>query len=392
MSSQSFRFRVQAVGASLMCLATLSFSGCGGSSGGDARFLFIGIGGPSGVGPGTGQPGPGNGDPAIFQPPSQPSADRLYVTQSQEGTLGVYDAETYQPIDEIFVGSDPRGLSYDTGRERILISLSGGSGTGSVVSLDAAHLNTAPLTVPSGGGSSLDLAYDATNDVVWASSLSFAVAAFRGSDLTPLSGSPITPVYGAATVVVEPNGNRVFVSESLFSGGALAVIDAATRTLLAEVDTSPNDTEIADGLAYHPGFQHLYLGNLGTDPDTLLALDASTTIPTIIQTVSSGEGPASIEVDTGRNRIYVVNFEADTLTVYPVSNSPTAPIGSPISVLTTGEEPIDVYYDAIRDRILVANLSGDSLTVYNAATLTQLTGSPFPLGDGPYALEIQPAP
>lgn len=390
MSSHSFRRRVQAVGLSLVCLAT--FSGCGGSSGEDTRALFAGVGGASVVGPGTGQPGPGNGDPAIFQPPPQPSADRLYVTQSQDGTLGIYDAETYQSIDEVSVGSDPRGLSYDTERERILISLSGGSGTGSVVSLDAAHLDTAPLTVPSGGGSSLDLAYDATNDIVWASSLSFAVAAFRGSDLTSLSGSPVTPIYGAATVVVEPNGNRVFVSESLFSGGALAVIDAATRTLLAEVDTSPNDTEIADGLAYHPGFQHLYLGNAGTASDTLLALDASTTIPTILQTVASGEGPSSIAIDTGRNRIYVVNTEADTLTVYPVSNSPTTPIGAPISVLSTGDQPIDVYYDTARDRILVANLSGDSLTVYSAATLTQLTGSPFILGDGPYALEIQPAP
>ena len=380
-------------------LAGLLLTGCGSSGGGASDPSRIWVANQDSdvprPGPGTGIPVPFNPSPTPTLTPEPPGA-RLYVTESQGDTLAVYDAESYQLIDRVTVGDDPRGLSFDTVREKVLISLLDGT----VQTLDANDLDAAPQsTAPVVDAGSLALLYDNINDAVWVASLSGtdALAALAADTLAHLSGSPVNDsgVMGLGNLALSPDGQLMYVSRSEIGNAAVLVVDATTRAVLhivSTIDPLGDLNDAADGLAYHPVFDHLYVGNPdfdGLDDDTVAVLDASQDPPVVIQQIPCGQTPSSIAVDLDRNRIYVTNYTASAVQVFSVADTLT-PL-TLLNTLPTQPEPVSVLYDAENDRIITSNFADDSLTVYDAATLLEIPGSPIPAGDGPNCLYLQPS-
>lgn len=349
--------------------------------------------------------GPGNGTPVPFgpgsspTPPVDPPLGLLYVTESQSNTLAVYDTKTFALVSRVNVGTDPRGLSFDTERNRVLISRLDGS----VLSLDADDLNATPLQVPPVvDPGSLSAFYDAINDAVWIGSLSEfnSIAALNADTLTHLSGSPIVAlpspsptIEGIGNIIVEPSGQRAYITQSVGAKASLIVVDAVTRAMLYHIDTmdpSGDLNEGADGIAYHPDFGLIFVGNIdysSTVNDTIAVLDTSSDPPVVIQHLSCGAGPSSLAIDFGRNRLYATNYNASAVQVFSITNS-----GTPLALLTTlptTAGPVSVVYDEYFDRIITSNADSDRLSVYDADTLTQIPGSPFVAGDLPNGLYIR---
>ena len=104
-------------------MAAALLTGCGGSSDSLPPTLTWTAGSsnsPVVVGPGT---GPGTGEPVPFVPPTEPlGGSYLYVTETEGDALGVYNPDTYQLVARVPVGDVPRGLTFDSSRERVLVS------------------------------------------------------------------------------------------------------------------------------------------------------------------------------------------------------------------------------------------------------------------------------
>ena len=336
--------------------------------------------------------GPGTGDPVPFVPPSEPlTGSYLYVTETEGDALGVYDAGTYQLVARVPVGDSPRGLSFDTSRERVLVSLTGGS----VVSLDSNDLQASPqTTAPVVDDGSLALFYDLANDAVWVSSLSETnnVVALAAATLAHLSNSPTldSDLNGMGSIEVEPSGEHAYFTRSVVDSPAVAVIDATTRTLLHVIDTSGSITgtgKAADGVSYDSARDRLYVGNVDFSmdgEDSVVILDAALDPPPIIGQVLCGPGPTSIAFDSARSRLYVTNFNSAAVQVFSISA--TAPYLTLVQTLPCEGDTVSVVYDSEHDRIVASNYTFDNLSVFNAATLQELPGSPFPAGDGPNSL------
>ena len=386
-----------------LLLISLFVSSCGDSSGsvsGGPRSTDqdAGLGG-YGFGPGNGDPVPFGPDGSPTPTPPTPPVGYLYVTESVSGTLGVYDTRTFALVTRVNVGTDPRGLSFDTRRNRVLISRLNGS----MVSLDANNLSAPPIEVaPVVDPGSLSVFYDGVNDAVWVGSLSEfnSIAALAAATLTQLSGSPLpvppTPnptIEGIGNIIVEPTGQRAYISQSVSEKATLIVVDALTRAVLYNIDTmnpSGDLNEAADGIAYHPLFEMVFVGNIdfgSTVNDTIAVLDTSSDPPVVIQHLSCGSGPSSLAIDFGRNRLYATNYNASAVQVFSITDS-----GTPLALLATlptTAGPVSVIYDEYWDRIITSNADSDRLSVYDAATLTQIPGSPFVAGDLPNCLYIR---
>lgn len=373
-------------------MAAALLTGCGGSSDSLPPTLTWTAGSsnsPVVVGPGT---GPGTGEPVPFVPPTEPvGGSYLYLTETEGDALGVYNASTYELVARVPVGDVPRGLTFDSTRERILVSLSNGS----VVSLDADDLEAPPqTTTPVVNDGSLAILYDLANDAVWVASLSETnnVVALAAAILTPLSNSPIldSDLIGMGSIEVEPAGEKTYITRSVVDSPAVAVIDATTRTLLHVVDTSGSITGIgkaADGVIYDFARDRLYVGNVDFSmdgEDSIVILDAALDPPPIIGQVLCGPGPTSMALDSARSRLYVANFNNAAVQVFSISA--TAPYLTLLQTLPCEGETVSVVYDSEHDRIVASNYAFDNLSVFNAATLEELPGSPFPAGDGPNSL------
>ncbi len=389
----------QRSGIVAFCLGGLLLAGCGSSSGGDGADLRSYDFSQGAARPARPDVGPGTGTPFPFVPPPNPApTSLLYVTESEGDSLAVYDPETFELVERVPAGEDPRGLSYDTQRGRVLVSLLDGT----VLSFDADDLEAAPQsTAPVVDPGSLALLYDETNDTVWVSSLSEFnnIVALAASTLTGLSGSPVADpaLVGMATMEMNDTGNRLYVSQSTVGSPNVAVIDAATRTLLYIVNTAADPSgstdELCDGLAYHPSYDYLYVGNIDfitTGNDSVVVLDAAQEPPVEIGRVASGQGPSSLALDLGRNRLYATNYTGSAVQVFTLAET-----GTPIALLQTlptEEGPVSVAYDAENDHIITSNFDSDTLTVYDAETLQQIPGSPFTAGDGPNSLYLYTPP
>lgn len=96
-------------------------------------------------------------------------------------------------------------------------------------------------------------------------------------------------------------------------------------------------------------------GNLNTENGTLYAIDPKAR--TIIKEYETGRTPTSLCVASKRNRIYVTNFDDDTVTIIDTKTGDvkTKPTGSKPLVSAVNEKTGDVY---------VVNHKGASLTIF----------------------------
>jgi YVTN family beta-propeller protein len=83
---------------------------------------------------------------------------------------------------------------------------------------------------------------------------------------------------------------------------------------------------------------------------------------TVIATISVGEGSRSIEFDSVNNRMYVTNWDDDTVSVI---NTATNGV---IETISVGDAPHGMAFDSANNRMYVVNAYDNTISVINTAT------------------------
>lgn len=137
------------------------------------------------------------------------------------------------------------------------------------------------------------------------------------------------------------------------------------------------------GLAVDSTRQRVYVANYGSD--SVSVIDSNTN--TVLQTIGGITAANGITHDPQHNVIWVTNHSTDQVT--PIQANADATAFTTLPPITVGDMPWGVTYDPVHNYIYVANSLSDSVTVINAETraiVTTITGAflrPFHLAANP---------
>lgn len=137
------------------------------------------------------------------------------------------------------------------------------------------------------------------------------------------------------------------------------------------------------GLAVDSTRQRVYVANYGSDSVSVINSNTNT----VLQTIGGITAANGIAHDPQHNVIWVTNHSTDQVT--PIQVNPDATAFTTLPPISVGDMPWGVTYDPVHNYVYVANSLSDSITVINAETravVTTLTGSflrPFHLATNP---------
>ena len=135
-------------------------------------------------------------------------------------------------------------------------------------------------------------------------------------------------------------------SSGLFSY-ALAAENAVIATL--SVGTTP------EGVAFDSVNTRMYVPNY--NDDTVSVINTATNA--VIATVSVGDGPLGVAFNSANNRIWVANTADDTVSVIETG------LNSIDATINVGDNPIDLAFDSANNRMYVANYVDNTVSVIN---------------------------
>jgi|GEM_PF-3301222 len=245
------------------------------------------------------------------------------------------------------------------------------------------------------------------------------------------------PYNDAFVAKFQPNGSLAY--SSFFGGDAsyergYGIALAATDEVFLSGDTDSTDFPTTPGAfdSTLDGFGDAYVAKLRLRPETQTQptpVPAHTCAPTPLGTVTVGQEPRGLAVDSLRQRVYVANYGSDSVSVInshtntvlqtiggiptangithdpqrnmlwitshstdqvtPIQVNADATAFTTLPALNVGNQPWGVVYDPVHQYVYVANSLSDSVTVINAETravVTTLTGRflrPFHLAVNP---------
>ncbi|MBE7472147.1 MAG: hypothetical protein DPW09_35515 [Anaerolineae bacterium] len=245
------------------------------------------------------------------------------------------------------------------------------------------------------------------------------------------------PFSDAFVAKFQPNGSLAY--SSFFGGDAsyergYGIALAGTDEVFLSGDTDSTDFPTTPGAfdSTLDGFGDAYVAKLRLRPETQTQptpVPPHTCAPTPLGTVTVGQEPRGLAVDSLRQRVYVANYGSDSVSVInsqtntvlqtiggiptangitfdsqrnmlwvtshstdqvtPIQINADATVFTPLPALSVGDQPWGVAYDPVHQYIYVANSLSDSVTVINAETRTvvaTLTGRflrPFYLAANP---------
>jgi 6-phosphogluconolactonase len=204
-------------------------------------------------------------------------------------------------------------------------------------------------------------------------------------------GTPIaTGASPYAIVGLDTGGQRfVFVGNEGSNDVSAFVVNSATGALTA-VPGSPfaagtDPKAMALALPWWGGY-NLYVANAGSDTVSAYNIDTNTgaLTPLSTATIATGEGPASIVINSNLGYVFVANNGgSNDISAFSLSPSGLTPV--PGSPFPAGGNPLSLDFGAGGNFLYAANpdatnpsVSGFSIDPATGA-LSPLSGSPFPL-------------
>jgi YVTN family beta-propeller protein len=280
---------------------------------------------------------------ALLTLPAAAQAGRLYVSNEDDGTITVLDADRNAAIATIAVGKRPRGLALSPDGQRLYVPVSG--------------LPKCPP--PISDEECARLPRDPAADGI-------AVIDTRALARTAL----FTGVSDPERVAVSRDGRRLYISEE--DAARLAVMDAVRGRVMATVAVGREP----EGVRISPNGRWVLVTS--EEDNTVTVVDAKTNA--ILGTAKVGRRPRDLAVSADSRTAYV-SGEADA-SVYRLALPGGAPAAQVIT-LRPQARPMGVALDASRGRLYVSTGHGASVAVISLegpSLLTEVTTGGRPWG------------
>jgi YVTN family beta-propeller protein len=282
---------------------------------------------------------------------------RLYAVDQDADRVLVLAGDRTQS--SIPVGKQPNSIAIDPGINRIYVV---NVGSGNVSVIDGSS-NRVVATVPTdvrpyaiGMDTSLHRAY-----------------------VTNTFSNKITVVDGATNKAQQlEGGSKDFVENDVRRHRAFFISheDPALTILDADRSTHREDLGLSHpwGLAVDEQRGIVYVTEIGKD--TLIAYHEG---GGKTDQVSTGSMPDAVAIDEATNRIYVANYEGDSVTVIDGATMKA------MATVAVGTHPQALAVDGKRHRVFVANTHSDNVTVIDSGNRVVAT---LPGGTNPYAVAV----
>jgi YVTN family beta-propeller protein len=150
-------------------------------------------------------------------------------------------------------------------------------------------------------------------------------------------------------------------------------------TPLIQAQTVTNTITVGDGpfgLGVNTSTNKIYVANNAAN--TVSVIDGSSN--TVTATINVGSGPQGVGVNTSTNKIYVANAAANTVSVISGSSDSVS------STVNVGSVPQFIGVNTETNKIYVGNRNGDSVSVIDGSS--DSVSTTITVGDGPFGVGV----
>ena len=269
------------------------------------------------------------GGPDMHGAAIAPEFGRGFISESNPGSVVIFDLKTLAKIGELRVGDDPNGIIYDHLTKRIFTA---DRGSKRVTAIDA-KTGTIAGTIENLGGRTEHLASDESGHVFLNMQDRNTVLKLDAKELKVLETWPTAPCQAPSSMDMDRAHARIFIG--CRGAGMMIVVDAksgkivATNPIGGGVDAAEFDPKT--GLAYF---------STGADGVLSIFREKSPDQYELVENVKTQAGARTMAVDRKTGRVYVAAADLGPRAVpTPENPRPRPPvIPGTFSVLVIGQQ------------------------------------------------------
>lgn len=295
--------------------------------------------------------------------PDNQIGEALYVANSNQHSIWIFDGNTDKKIAEIPVGEYPRGITTNLATNKIYIA----NGLDNSVSVIDGENKAKIKDIKVGKDPRGMASNDHLNKTY--------VANFDYDNVTVIDGNTDT-VNTTITVGNKPlgvaangNDNRTYVAIS--SSNVVSVIDGNQDQVLYNITVGNKPTDIAiysvkeNEISFEKYF--LLVTNSGDNTVSVINITSDNGLNPIkdqedmlVNTIEVGDTPQSIAIDKDEKKAYVANSKSNSVSVIDLSN--LANITNKLDI-NVGDNPYDIAINQRLEKVYVINKDSDSISV-----------------------------
>jgi DNA-binding beta-propeller fold protein YncE len=210
-------------------------------------------------------------------------------------------------------------------------------------------------------------------------------------------GSGSGTMKGSVTIAVDCP-HFAYVTTQLDHSVSIYALNNTTGALTRQTGISPFVTATVDpyGIAISPNHEYVYVPSQGNAGVFGYGSDPATAALSTINggaAFATGNNPWSIAFNPAGTVAFVTNFGSNSVSSYVAD--PATGLLTPASVASApvGINPFGVVVAPLANFVYVANSNSPSVSVFafdGTATLTEIAGSPFPIGNVDPVMAIDP--
>ena len=299
--------------------------------------------------------------PAVFDS----STKKAYVVDPNRGAVSVIDIASTgipsHPIRSIYTGDAPIAISLNPLTSRIYVA-NHGSGTVSVIDVRSDQLIATIKVDPLPYSIAVN---QKTNQVFVSSVYSNALKIIDGTT------NAVTSLKSGSYDAMAINSNAGLLYLMSYESSDLTVLNLNNRTF----SKLPMGATHPWAFARNPVTSILYVTRIGNAD--VVAYNEQSHTSSIIKT---GNYPCAIAINSRTNRVYVLNYADETVTVIDGAANRV------LATLPVGNHPQAIAVDEDANQAYVANVHGNTLTVIDGSK--NLVSEALPAGKNPYGLVV----
>ena len=303
------------------------------------------------------------------------ASNKIYVTNNTADTVTVIDGATNLPT-TVNAGTGPYGVAVNPLTNKAYVTNYGGN---TVTVIDGVTNEASTVVV---GTNPHGVAVNPVTNQIYVTN--YGTESNPGNTVTVIDGdtsatSTVAVGTGPSEVAVNPVTNQIYVTNygtTSNPGNTVTVINGSTNTTSTiTVGTGPR------GVAVNPVTNKIYVGNWGASyggTNTVSVIYGGTNAVT--NTLNAANGPGGIQIDSVTNKIYMPDYVHNLTVIDGATNA--------VSSVAVGVSADYLAVNPVTNKIYVSNFNDNTVTVVDGATNSTSTIS---VGTEPRWLDVNTA-